>query len=99
MQRIAQRTGECLKRIQDAYDRIDVTKQLNLKKVLLQKLPEKPMRLDIYMDTVRFLLGKHNVQVTPLEYEMLLRKLGLVVDNMVSASYNRQALEIALNLV
>lgn len=99
IQRVAQKTAECLKKIQDKYDTIDVTKQVNLKKTLLRQLPEKPMRLDIYMDTVRFYLGKYNIQVTAAEYEFLLRKLGLVVDNKVSARYNRKALEIALNLV
>lgn len=99
VQRVAQKTAECLKKISDAYDRVDVTKQINLKKTLLRQLPEKPMRLDIYMDTVKFFLGKYNIQVTAGEYELLLIRLGLVVDNMVCAEYNRSALEIALNLV
>lgn len=99
MQRISQHTNMCLRKVEKEFDRLDPRKQLNLKKTLLKQIPEKPMRLDIYMDVIRVALGKHNVQVTPQEYELLIRRLGLVVDNLVSSTYNPENLRIALEIV
>lgn len=99
LQRISQHTHMCMKRIEKELERLDLRKQLNLKKVLLSKIPENPMHLDAYMDLIRIMIGKHNIQLTAQEYELLIRRLGLVVDNRVSSTYAPEALRIALEVV
>lgn len=69
---------------------------MNLRKALLKQIPEKPMRLDIYMEVVSHYLRRNEVGLTLAEYETFLYKMGLVKNDRVCKAHNPELLEKVL---
>lgn len=96
LSRLSAHTSICLKRVTEEVAKFSPRNQLNLRKALLRQIPEKPLRMDIYMEVVSFYLKRNEVDITLAEYETLLYRLGLVKKDKVCKAHNPELLEKVL---
>lgn len=88
-------TQKQIRRLKVEYARLDPLRQASLRKVLLDKIPTKPMRVDVYLTLVEAVCGKQNVEFSIGEWEVLIHKLGLVKNGLVCYDHNPELLELA----
>jgi hypothetical protein len=68
------------------FTKYNPSNQLNVKKLLLNQLPDKPINIDTYMKVLYKFLKENKLEFNLSEFEILLYKLDLVEDNKIYSS-------------
>lgn len=75
-----------LKELKKEIDKHDPSKQINIRKVLLNNIPERSTYIDNFLKTVYEIFDKYKLNYNKAEVEIWLRKIGLVIDNKIKRS-------------
>lgn len=68
------------------FTKYNPSNQLNIKKLLLNQLPDKPIDVETYMKVLYKFLKEHKLDFNLSEFEILLYKLDLIQDNKIDSS-------------
>lgn len=90
-----QEYGKLISSLRKEFKSYNPSNQVNLRKILLSKLPIKPMDLDAYLLKIQKFLTKNELNFNLIEYEILLNKLRLIENNKVSnKNLNKELLSL-----
>lgn len=68
------------------FTKYNPSNQLNIKKLLLNQLPDNPIDVETYMKVLYKFLKEHKLDFNLSEFEILLYKLDLIQDNKIDSS-------------
>lgn len=90
--------GKLISALRKEFKQYDVRKQLDIRKILYNQLPDYDMKLDTYILKVKSFLKEKNIQFNLAEYEIKLHNIGLVKNNCINKhNISEEALRALVN--